>query len=307
MKKIQVFGLQTVPEIQPGDNIAEIVIRSADSEDIPLQEKDIVVLTSKIISKSMDLTMKLDDVKPGPRAMRVFKKTGKDPRWLQLIWDNGHEILAMLPLKGMVKDIIFETGKNDEHTDHLVEHEQAICITRSPEGRIHTCDAGIDASNHPDGIVSFVPPDPDEVAEAIREEIKQRTGKNVAVILADTEVIPPGTMDIAVGCSGINPRSTEFGKKDSFGRPKFGGVDLVAYELAAACALVFGQVDAAIPAAIVRGYQYQFDENANIANTLIPDASDEDYKQMIKNIINATAETRPLKERMFLKLAAKFI
>ena len=56
-------------------------------------------------------------------------------------------------------------------------------------------DAGIDGSNHPEGVVSFMPPVPDEAAEAVREEIKQKTGKEVAVILADTELMPFGTMD----------------------------------------------------------------------------------------------------------------
>ena len=35
---------------------------------------------------------------------------------------------------------------------------------------------------------------PDEAAEAVREEIKAQTGVEVAVIIADTEIMPFGTM-----------------------------------------------------------------------------------------------------------------
>ena len=138
-------------------------------------------------------------------------------------------------------------------------------------------------------------------------EIKTLTGKNVAVILADTEIIPFGTMDLAVGSSGIEPRSKMFGNVDNFGKPKFGGIDLVAHELTAACALVFGQVNAGIPAAIVRGYNFKFNDIENISNTLVPKVSNTDIGLVAKQIIRATAEARPLKQRLFLKIASWFI
>ena len=51
------------------------------------------------------------------------------------------------------------------------DDEQAVCITRATNGRIHTCDAGIDSSNHPAGIVSLLPEDPDKQAKQIRQQI----------------------------------------------------------------------------------------------------------------------------------------
>ena len=93
-----------------------------------------------------------------------------------------------------------------------------------------------------------MPEDPDRAAKEIREELKKLTGLELAVILGDTEMIPFGTIDLAVGSSGIAPVSREFGQKDLFGKPKFGGMDLTAHELCSASALVFGQVGAGIPA-----------------------------------------------------------
>ena len=182
-----------------------------------------------------------------------------------------------------------------------------MCITRDRKGRIYTHDSGIDTSNHPQGIVSLPPPEPDEVAEAIREEVLTKTGKNVAVIIADTEIIFFGTMDMALGSSGISPRSKLFGKPDAFGKPKFGGMDLTANELTAASALVFGQVDSGIPAAIIRGFDFELDTTENISNTIIPQATDEQVKQTIKSILVATACAMKPKQQKILKTIAWFI
>ncbi len=58
MKKIEVLGLQTIPEITQGDNLAEIVVNCAANEIGGLQDKDIIVLTSKIVSKALKATMR---------------------------------------------------------------------------------------------------------------------------------------------------------------------------------------------------------------------------------------------------------
>jgi coenzyme F420-0:L-glutamate ligase/coenzyme F420-1:gamma-L-glutamate ligase len=309
MKKIEIIGLQTIPEIKQGDNLAQIIIGSANNEIGGLQEKDIIVLTSKIVSKAKGLMRKFSKVEPNKKALFISQKTGKDARWLQLIFEEGHEILAILPLKGIVeKHIMNASGEDEQCSRGLVEHEQAICITRSKEGRIHTCDAGIDGSNHQPDIVSLLPKDPDKAAKEIREQIQKLSGKTVAVILADTEMIPFGTMDLAVGSSGIEPRSKMFGKVDLFGKPKFGGMDLVAHELTSASALVFGQVNAGVPVAIIRGYEYKVSETENILNTLVPQGGkDGGVAEAIKATLRATSYTRGFVGRLLLKMACWFV
>lgn len=305
MKRIEVMGLQTIPEISQGDNLAEIIVKCANSEIDGLKEKDIVVLTSKIVSKAAGRLRKLSEVKPGKKALAISRKTGKDAKWLQMIFDEGHQILAILPLKGIVRRHIINASKDTETGNQLVEHEQALCITKGKDGKIHTCDAGIDGSNHPADIVSILPKDPDGQAKKIREQIRGLSGKQVAVILADTEMLPFGTMDFAVGSAGISPISKAFGKKDLFGRPKFGGIDLVANELTAASTLVFGQTEAGIPVAVIRGFEYEINETENISNTL--KAGDTDVAKAIKATMRATAYACGLKKRLLLKIASWFV
>lgn len=296
MKKIQVLGLQTIPKIE-----------QADREIAGLQQNDIVVLTSKIVSKAQGRIRKMADVIPGKRALYISRKTGKDAGWLQMIFDEGNEILAIMPLRGIIEKHIFNASEDAATTTDLVEHEQAVCITAGKAGRLHTCDAGIDGSNHEKGIVSLLPEDPDAAAKEIRANLEKLTGKKLAVILADTEMIPFGTMDFAIGSSGIDPISRQFGNKDLFGKPKFGGIDLTAHELCSASALVFGQTGAGIPVAVIRGYEYEINETANVANTMLPGPDNDGVNQAVKVTLKATSYTkRPLK-RLLLKLASWFV
>ena len=307
MKKIEILGLRSIPEIKYGDDLPAIILQAVEKEAGGLHDKDILVLTSKIISKAMGLTKKKKDITVGKKAMAISKRTGKDPVWVQMILDEGHDIIAVIPLGGELKQHILHASEDQATGSDLCDNEHCVFITMSPSGAIHTCDAGIDGSNHPEGLVSFMPPDPDEVAQAVREEIKDATGKEIAVILADTEMVPIGTMDFAVGSSGIEPRSKEFGKADCFNKPKFGGMDVLAHELASASALVFGQVNAGIPAVVIRGYDYTVSEIENVANTLRPKGSRKQTRRVIKEIVSATADAKGFRARVLMKLASKFI
>jgi coenzyme F420-0:L-glutamate ligase/coenzyme F420-1:gamma-L-glutamate ligase len=79
MKKIEVLGLQTIPQIEQGDNLAEIIIKCSDDEIGGLQDKDIIVLTSKIVSKALGRTRKLSEVVPGKRPWRYRREPAKTP------------------------------------------------------------------------------------------------------------------------------------------------------------------------------------------------------------------------------------
>jgi len=307
MKSIEVLGLETLPEIQQGDNLAEIIVRCSEAEIGGLREKDIIVLTSKIVSKALGRIRKLSEVKPGKKALAISARTGKDAKWLQMIFDEGHQILAIIPLEGVLERHIVSASEDSKSGTELVEHEQAVCITKSPDGWIHTCDAGIDSSNHPPGVVSLLPEVPDAEARKIRQQIQKLSGKQVAVILADTEMIPFGTMDFAVGSSGIEPMSKKFGQKDLFGKPKFGGIDLTAHELTVASALVFGQTGAGIPVAVIRGCEYVISETENISNTVLPKAGSADIAGAVKATMRATSYAHGLKMRLLLRIASWFV
>src|SRR4030042_3767964 len=92
MKRLEILGLQTIPGIKEGDNLADIVVKCSKDEIGGLEDKDIVVLTSRIVSKAAGRTRKLSQVTPGKKALTISARTGKDAKWLQMIFDEGHFI-----------------------------------------------------------------------------------------------------------------------------------------------------------------------------------------------------------------------
>lgn len=306
MKKVEILGLGTVPDIKSGDKLGEIIVGCAEDEVGGIKERDIIVVTSKVVSKAENRVTTLSEVKPSKKALRLSRKTGKAASKIQLILDDGQEIVAVIPLSGLAEKYVIRSTKRPDQARQLLDKESCILVTRDGGGRVHTYDGGIDSSNHPEGVVSLPPFDPDRSAGEIRDEIKRLTGKEVAVLIADTEIVPFGSIDLATGCSGIEPITKRFGEPDRFGKPKFGGMDIIAYELTAAAALLFGQTDEGIPVAIIRGLDYAPNDKENVLNTLAADRHQ--LRRAIGSAIKATANIGDFKDQMLswvLRLFAK--
>jgi len=69
-----------------------------------------------------------------------------------------------------------------------------------------------------------------------------------------------GTVDIALGSSGIEPITKKFGDKDLYGKPKYGGIDSTVDLIAAAANLLMKQTNEGIPVVIIRDLKYEVSE-----------------------------------------------
>nr|MDQ3387217.1 coenzyme F420-0:L-glutamate ligase [Actinomycetota bacterium] len=119
--------------------------------------------------------------------------------------------------------------------------------------------AGVDASNIPDEkSVCLLPVDPDASARRIRETLAERLELELAVIVSDSfgRAWRFGITDIAIGVAGMNPLVDYRGQRDEHGRLMDASVLAVADEISGAAELVMGKTDG-VPAAIVRGYDYE--------------------------------------------------
>ncbi|MDX6398437.1 MAG: hypothetical protein QOJ43_1845, partial [Gaiellaceae bacterium] len=113
----------------------------------------------------------------------------------------------------------------------------------------------VDASNAKgEGTLILLPLDPDASASAIRDSLRDRTGRDVGVIVSDSFGRPfrQGTTDVALGVAGVTPLLNLIGVSDSAGYTLHATQIAVADEIAAAAELVLGKVRG-IPAAVVRG------------------------------------------------------
>jgi len=289
-RKIELIPLESIPEVNPGDDLAKIISESAQKEIGGLKDKDIVVIASKIISKSENCLVNLEALKPSKKALNIAKKTGKAPKLVQAILDHSEKIVAVVPFYEVSKEGLVDYKKFTQKSDvssGLIKNDPCFLITVDKEGRIYS-DAGIGTSNHPPGTASFPAGSPNKSAQEIRKAIKEITGRDVAVVIADTEITPLGKVDIPRGVSGIKPQTQGFAENDRNGKPKYEGADNIAFELTAAASLLFGQTDEEIPVVIIRGFEYpeakEVMEPAGILHISI-------IKKIIKDIFEYSLKT----------------
>lgn len=242
---IQIIGIQGLPIIKEGDNLAELICKAAEAQGTPMQNGDVIVVTHVAVSRAEGRTVNLDEVEPSPLARYYGELYGKDPALIEVILREAKNVIRMV------------NGK---------------IITETRQGFI-CANSGVDKSNVPgERVVALLPADPDASARRIREEIMRIAGKDVAVIISDTHGRPfrEGEINVAIGVAGIEPIRDRRGDKDLFGYVLRVKRTAIADELASAAELVIGQGDEGIPAAIIRGYRFTKSETATAKELIRP-------------------------------------
>lgn len=226
------FALPDIPMVQSGDDITQLILNALTRANQSLQTGDVVVIASKIISKSEGQLVKLSDVEPSEEAQTLAEETRKDPRIVELVLRESNSVSRKS--KGVL----------------VVEHRLGFV----------SANAGIDQSNIQDGDTHalVLPKNPDESAAKIRDELQTSSGETVAVVITDTHGRPfrLGNVGIAIGVAGMFALKDMRGKKDLFGRPlaitQQGYADMVA----SAAHLLSGEGAEGLPVIIIRGLQY---------------------------------------------------
>ena len=235
LNEIKLIPIRVEGEVKKGENIAKLIVTSASRQNVKFEEGDILIITQKIVSKAEGRKVRLSDVKPGRYALTISKLTGKKPELVEIILNESKSIVRMSK-----KHLICETG-----------------------GGLVCANAGVDLSNVDGGSsATLLPAKPDESARKIRDELKRITGKNVAIIISDTQGRPlrRGVINVAIGLSGLKPFKDYRGMKDIYGYTLKTTKVAIADELASAAELLMGQADESIPAVIIRNYKYEFGE-----------------------------------------------
>ena len=148
-----------------------------------------------------------------------------------------------------------------------------VLIVRTKEGFV-CANAGIDASNVPDGALTLLPDDADASARRLRSAFAEQ-GVDVAVIVADTFGRPwrVGQTDVAIGIAGMAPLRDERGAMDRHGNLLSVTEVAVADELAAAADLVRDKA-AGVPAVVVRGLTFAPAEDVSARDLVRDPATD---------------------------------
>ena len=139
-------------------------------------------------------------------------------------------------------------------TVRVVATRDDLVIAETRHGFV-CANAGVDASNVADGMLTLLPDDPDASAARLwRALVDRRSLQRLGVVITDTFGRPwrNGLVNVAIGCAGLPALIDLRGRADHHGRELEVTVVALADEVAAASGLVMGK-SARVPAALVRG------------------------------------------------------
>jgi coenzyme F420-0:L-glutamate ligase/coenzyme F420-1:gamma-L-glutamate ligase len=220
MSELRVFPVEGIPELREGDDLGALISGRA-----RLEDRDVVVVAQKAVSKVEGRVVRLAGVEPSPLARRLAAE--RDPRQTQVVLEESARLVRVRPPL-----VIAETRHG------------FVCAS-----------AGVDASNAPEsGSVVLLPVDPDESARRLRTRLRQLSGVDVGVLVTDSfgRAWRTGTTDVAIGVAGIAPLLDLRGRRDRVGYELHATTIAVADEIAGAAELVLGKLEG-VPAAVVRG------------------------------------------------------
>ncbi len=231
--QLALMSLPGIPLVQPGDDLARLILDSLRAAELTLREGDILVVTSKIVSKAEGRFLDLRTVTPSARAEEIAAKTGKDPRLVEIVLAESTGISRM---------------------------RMGVLIVRHRLG-FTSANAGIDHSNvGPNGEewVLLLPIDPDASAARLRMALYAATGVQVGIVIGDTHGRPfrLGNVGVAIGVAGLPALLDLRGRPDLFGRVLQATDIGLADEIAAAADLLTGQAAEGLPVTLVRGLRF---------------------------------------------------
>ncbi|MBT0565507.1 coenzyme F420-0:L-glutamate ligase [Williamsia sp. CHRR-6] len=225
VESITIVAVNGLPRFAPGDDIAAALLAAHPD----LRDDDVVVVTSKIISKVEGRMITAPDDPDERDALRR-----------KLVEQESVRVLA---------------------------RKNRTLITENALGIVQAA-AGIDGSNVDTDQLALLPIDPDASARALRTALAEQAGVQVAVVVTDTmgRAWRNGQIDAAIGAAGIAVSHPYEGAVDRHGNELVVTDIAIADEIAAAADLVKGKLGET-PIAVIRGLRPR--DNGSAATDLV--------------------------------------
>ncbi len=234
---LEIRALDGLPEIGPGDDLAEAIRGGLRRSSIVLRRDDVLVVAQKVVSKAEGRYVRLRDVEPSGRAVDLAHVVRKDPRFVELVLRESCEVVR--------------AAANVLVTRHRLGHVMA--------------NAGIDRSNLPPSEadagerVLLLPEDPDHSARRLGEALGPGGEGWPAVIISDSFGRPwrQGTVNVALGVWGLPAVIDHRGETDRDGRVMQTTQVALADAVAAAAGIAMGEGAEGTPVVHLRGLAWR--------------------------------------------------
>lgn len=230
---IEIVPITGIGEIEQGTDLASSLADAIAVMGLEPLAQDILVVTQKVVSKAEGRYVTLAAVEPDAAAHRLAEMTRKDARLVALVLEESSAVVRAVP---------------------------NVLITRHRTGHV-MANAGIDQSNlGPDGAggALLLPLDADASAARLRAALAARWGIAPALVISDSFGRPwrYGVVNVAIGAAGLPALVDRRGEVDRDGRRLEVTQVALADMVASAAGLATGEGAEGMPAALVRGLQW---------------------------------------------------
>lgn len=229
-------ALPGIPLVMPGDDLAQLILDALKRTELTLQTGDVLVVTSKIVSKAEGRIVELGAVEPSQAAQELARTTEKDPRIIELVLRESESVSRAAP---------------------------GVLVVRHRLGFV-SANAGIDQSNvdGSDDHVLLLPLNPDASAQALRDCLRERAHADVSIVISDSHGRPfrRGNVGVAIGAAGLPGVLDLRGNEDLFGRILRVSMQGYADMVASAANLLTGEGSEGRPVILLRGLQFPSEE-----------------------------------------------
>ncbi len=228
MSIVQIIPIPSNKIIEEEDDLVSVVLKSIEDQGHALQNDDILVIASKVVSVVEKRIRKYEDISPTKEAKVIGKRARISPEFAQIILDEtNNKYIGTVP---------------------------GAVTTLNKYGLM--ANAGADQSNVGDEKIILLPEDCKISAQKIHQKFLDQINSYIGIIIADSRTMPLrlGTVGGALATYGFQSVIDERGKNDLFGKPMHITTRAVGDQLATAAELLMGETDERIPFVIVRGY-----------------------------------------------------
>jgi len=263
----------SIPIIRPGDDLTEILLAALYASHLPLHDNDVLVITSKIVSKAEGRLVNLAAITPSTEALKLATRSDKDARMVELILRESRAVLRVRPGTIIVEHrlgfVCANAGIDHSNVGNRSDDFPGLAAkagSRSTPATTPALAGGARevATTNSEEWVLLLPENPDRSATVIRAKLEAASGKRLGVMIVDSHgrAWRLGVVGTCIGLSGLPAIVDKRGDPDLFGYRLRITLIAAADELAAAASLVMGQADEGTPVVHVRGFPYPLREGS---------------------------------------------
>jgi coenzyme F420-0:L-glutamate ligase/coenzyme F420-1:gamma-L-glutamate ligase len=238
MSRLDIFGIDGLPEIAAGDDLAALIAAAAEADATTrLRDGDVVVVTQKIVSKAEDKLVPVDPDDPLAHKPLVER-----------------ESVRVLRRRG---DLVISETRHG-----FVCANAGIDLSNVARGFAALLPDDPDRSAR-------------RIRDGLRHRFGVTVGVIVSDTFGRTW--RRGVTDVAIGCAGVAAVVDLRGTTDSLGREMLVTEVAVADELAAAAELVMGKASA-VPVAVVRGVDPAWLRTGSVRDEIVRSPTDDLFR-----------------------------